>query len=109
MSCPRSLHFTDTGALVVAESDDVVSVYDAGTFRKRQDIRFFGSIVGVALLDGGAELAVANADETVGGLLTFQRTAQGLNGGTFGVRMPGREGAGRGARRARGPAVGSCV
>ncbi|KAK0847272.1 hypothetical protein LTR87_006777 [Friedmanniomyces endolithicus] len=109
MSCPRSLHFTDAGALVVAESDDVVSVYDAGTFHKRQDIRFFGSIVGVALLDGGAELAVANTDETVGGLLTFQRTAQGLNGGTFGARMPGREGAGRGARRARGPAVGSRV
>ncbi len=109
MSCPRSLHFTDTGALVVAESDDVVSIYDAGTFRKRQDIRFFGSIVGVALLDGGAELAVANADETVGGLLTFQRTAQGLIGGSFGARMPGREGAGRGLRRARGPAVGSCV
>ncbi|KAK0260077.1 hypothetical protein LTS09_005412 [Friedmanniomyces endolithicus] len=109
MSCPRSLQFTDDGALVVAESDDVVSIYDAGTFRKRQDIRLFGSIVGVALLDGGAELAVANADETVGGLLTFQRTAQGLNGGSFGPRMPSREDARWQARRAWGPAVGSLL
>ncbi|KAK3657107.1 hypothetical protein LTR56_002621 [Elasticomyces elasticus] len=88
MSCPRSLHFADDGALIVAESDDVVSVYDGGTFTKRQDIRFFGSIVGVALLDGGAELVVANADKTVGGLLTFQRTTHGLNGGTFGQQVP---------------------
>ncbi|KAK4954594.1 hypothetical protein LTR10_008027 [Elasticomyces elasticus] len=88
MSCPRSLHFADDGALVVAESDDVVGVYDGGTFAKRQDIRFFGSVVGVALLDGGAEMAVANADKTVGGLLMFQRTAQGLNEGTFGQQVP---------------------
>ncbi|KAK3618510.1 hypothetical protein LTR56_024596 [Elasticomyces elasticus] len=87
MSCPRSLHFADDGALVVAESDDVVSVYDGGIFAKRQDIRFFGSVVGVSILDGGAELAVANADKTVGGLLTFQRTAQGLNEGSFGQQV----------------------
>ncbi|TKA82855.1 hypothetical protein B0A55_00986 [Friedmanniomyces simplex] len=100
MSCPRSLHFTDTGALVVAESNDVISIYDAGTFHRRQDIRFFGSIVGVALLDGGAELAVANADKTVGGLLTYQRTAQGLTGGTttFGERIVSGNGASRPAR-----------
>lgn len=89
MSCPRSLHFTDNGALVVAEDDDIVSIYDADTFTKRQDLRFFGSIAGVALVNGGAELAVANADRSVGGLLTFQRAAQGLNRGTFGEKVFG--------------------
>lgn len=97
MSCARSLHYTDDGALVVAEQDDVVSIYNTADFTNRQDIRFFGSIAGVALLDGGAELAIANADKTVGGLLTFQRTAQGRNGGTFGARMD--TGVGRRQRR----------
>ncbi|KAK3116400.1 hypothetical protein LTR53_003264 [Teratosphaeriaceae sp. CCFEE 6253] len=88
MSCTRSLHFGDDGALVVAESHDLVSVYDAGTFRKRQDLRFFGSIAGVALLDGGEELVIGNCDKTVGGLLSFRRAAQGRNLGTFGEQMP---------------------
>ncbi|KAK4565406.1 hypothetical protein LTR86_004023 [Recurvomyces mirabilis] len=73
MSCPRSLHFTDDGALVVAESDDIISIYDPQTFNKRQDLRFFGSVAGIALLDGGEEIAVANTDKSVGGLLTFER------------------------------------
>ncbi|KAI7487990.1 hypothetical protein D0860_05774 [Hortaea werneckii] len=77
MSCPRSLHFTDNDGLIVAEDEDVVSVYDPSTFAKRQDIRFFGSIAGFALLDGGAELALANSDKTVGGLMSFQRSARG--------------------------------
>ncbi|KAI6888400.1 hypothetical protein KC363_g928 [Hortaea werneckii] len=77
MSCPRSLHFTDNDGLIVAEDEDIVSVYDSSTFAKRQDIRFFGSIAGVALLDGGAELALANSDKTVGGLMSFQRTNSG--------------------------------
>ncbi|KAK6398021.1 hypothetical protein LTR65_003101 [Meristemomyces frigidus] len=87
MSSPRSLHFTDNDTLVVAEDDDVVSIYQPGSFDKSQDIRFFGSIAGVALLDGGAEIAVANIDKTVGGLLTFERTAQGVNGAAFGRRV----------------------
>lgn len=92
MSCPRSLHFTDDGALVVAEDDDVVSIYDPDTFTKQQDIRFFGSIAGVALLGGGEEMVVANADRTIGGLLAFERTAQGVGKGSFGRRClePGR-------------------
>ncbi|KAI7119347.1 hypothetical protein KC352_g33345 [Hortaea werneckii] len=77
MSCPRSMHFMDNDGLIVAEDEDVVSVYDPSTFAKRQDIRFFGSIAGVALLDGGDELALANSDKTVGGLMSFQRTARG--------------------------------
>ncbi|KAI6856424.1 WD40 repeat-like protein [Hortaea werneckii] len=77
MSCPRSLHFTDNDGLTVAEDEDVVSVYDPSTFAKRQDIHFFGSIAGVALLDGGDELALANSDKTVGGLMSFQRTVRG--------------------------------
>ncbi|KAK5120375.1 hypothetical protein LTR85_006314 [Meristemomyces frigidus] len=87
MSSPRSLHFSDNDSLIVAEDDDVVSIYDSRTFAKQQDLRFFGSIAGVALLDGGAEIAVANIDKKVGGLLTFQRTAQGVNGGVFGGRV----------------------
>ncbi|KAI6929699.1 WD40 repeat-like protein [Hortaea werneckii] len=77
MSCPRSLHFADNDGLIVAEDEDIVSVYDPSTFAKRQDIRFFGSIAGVALLDGGTELVLANSDKTVGGLMSFQRTARG--------------------------------
>ena len=53
-----------------------------------EEIRFFGSIAGVALLDGGSELAIANADKTVGGLLTFERTAQGYGDyGSFGKQV----------------------
>ncbi|KAH9815651.1 WD40 repeat protein [Teratosphaeria destructans] len=74
LSCPRSLHFADDNHLIVAAGEDVVSVYDAGTFAKRQEVRFFGSIAGVAMLDGGAEMAVANSDQAVGGLLAFERT-----------------------------------
>lgn len=99
MSCARSLNFTDTGALVVAENDDVVRVYDAGSFAAFQEIRFFGSIAGVALMDGGAEMAIANADSTIGGLMSFERPQQGRNNGSFGVALP--EGIGRGGWRRR--------
>jgi hypothetical protein len=75
MSCARSLKFTDDGALVVAENDDVVRVYDGGDFAAWQEIRFFGSIAGLALIDGGEEMVVANVDKTVGGLLSFERNA----------------------------------
>ncbi len=74
MSCARSLHFTDHDLLVAAESEDVVSIYHPKFLGQRQDIEFFGSIAGVCLLDGGNEIAIANADQTVGGLLSFQRT-----------------------------------
>ncbi|SMQ51020.1 unnamed protein product [Zymoseptoria tritici ST99CH_3D7] len=77
MSCARSLNFTDNGALVVAENDDVVRIYDGGSFAAWQEIRFFGSIAGVALIDGGAEMVVANVDKTVGGLLSFERNNEG--------------------------------
>lgn len=80
MSCPRSLQFKDNDSLVVAEDQDVVSVFDAGTFHRRQDIRFFGSIAGVTLLRGGEELVVANVDRTVGGLMSFDQTAVGADG-----------------------------
>jgi WD40 repeat protein len=99
MSCARSLNFTDTGALVVAENDDVVRVYDSGNFAAFQEIRFFGSIAGVALMDGGAEIAIANADSTVGGLMSFERPPQGMNNGSFGMRVP--RGSGRGDLRRR--------
>ncbi|KAM3420282.1 hypothetical protein BST61_g3569 [Cercospora zeina] len=84
MSCARSLQFTDDGALVAAENEDIVTVYAGHSFDDKQEIRFLGSIAGVAVLDGGAELAIANADKTVGGLLTFERLPQGLGNNTFG-------------------------
>ncbi|KAF7198396.1 putative WD repeat-containing protein C2A9.03 [Pseudocercospora fuligena] len=87
MSCARSLNFTDTGELVVAENDDVVRVYDAGRFDAWQELRFFGSIAGVALLDGGAELVIANADKTVGGLMTFERSSRGVGSGSYGRKV----------------------
>ena len=91
MSCARSVHFTDDGALVFAEDDDVVSIIDTRTFRLRQDIRFFGCIAGLSVVNGGEEIVVANADKTVGGLLSFQRVPQGLGSGTFGSRVDTRE------------------
>lgn len=76
MATPRSLHFTANGALIVGEDDDVVTVYDAKREDRKQEIRFFGAVAGVAVLDGGDEMVVANADKTVGGLLSFRRTPQ---------------------------------
>ncbi|KEQ77132.1 WD40 repeat-like protein [Aureobasidium namibiae CBS 147.97] len=77
MSCARSLHFTASNrggaSLVVAESDDIVSVYDAMNWCDKQTIDFFGSVVGAVSVDNGHELIVANGDETVGGLMVFER------------------------------------
>ncbi|KAF2217545.1 hypothetical protein CERZMDRAFT_108248 [Cercospora zeae-maydis SCOH1-5] len=97
MSCARSLHFTDDGALVAAENEDIVAVYSGHSFDEEQVIRFLGSIAGVALLDGGAELAIANADKTVGGLLTFEKLPQGLGNNTYGsfVAQPRQMGSSR--------------
>jgi hypothetical protein len=87
MATARSLHFTDDGALVLGEDDDVVTIYHTKRTEVRQDIRFFGSVAGVALLDGGDEMVIANADKTVGGLLSFQRNLDGLNGGATDERI----------------------
>lgn len=87
MSCARSSHFTDDSALVVAESEDVVSIVDTANFDVRQDTRFFGAIAGIALLGGGAEMVVANSDETVGGLMSFQRLSRGHGNGEFGQQV----------------------
>jgi hypothetical protein len=77
MSCARSLHFTTSNrggaSLVVAESDDIVSVYDAMSWHEKQTIDFFGSVVGAVSVDDGQELIVANGDEMVGGLMVFER------------------------------------
>ncbi|KAJ8605485.1 hypothetical protein MRB53_041430 [Persea americana] len=70
-SCVRWLDFTADNQLVMAENDDVVSIYDP-TLDVMQDLTFFGSIAGAALLDGGAEIAVSISDRTVGGLLRRQ-------------------------------------
>lgn len=76
MATARSLHFTSDGALVVAEDDDLVTIYDTSERRPKQEIRFFGNIAGVALLDGGDEMIIANADRTVGGLISCQCVPQ---------------------------------
>lgn len=82
MSFARSLHFTDDNMLVIAEEDDVVSIIDPMDTSLGHDLRFFGPIAGVALLDGGSELLIASADATVGGLYSFERLSQGLGKGT---------------------------
>lgn len=76
LSCSRSLHFTsDSSRLISAENEDVVSIIDTrGLAETRQDIRFFGTICGVTLVDGGDEIVVANGDRSVGGLMSFRRT-----------------------------------
>ena len=73
MSCARSVKFNECGLLVAAESEDVISIINPAQLAERQDIRFFGSIAGTAMLDGGSEIAVAVADKTVGGLLLFSQ------------------------------------
>ena len=79
MGCARSLHFTRAGngsgspALVVAEADDIVSVHDTRDWAVKQTMDFFGAVAGIAVLDGGRELVVANGDATVGGLMVFER------------------------------------
>lgn len=75
LSCSRSLHFTaDSSRLISAEDEDVVSIFDIRNLEARQDIRFFGTISGVALVDGGDEIVIANGDRSVGGLMSFRRT-----------------------------------
>lgn len=79
VECARSLQFTRTGsrtgspALVVAEAEDIVSIYDIRSWEAKQTVDFFGSVAGVTALDEGRELVVANGDRTVGGLMLFER------------------------------------
>lgn len=97
LTCARSLCFSqDGGLLVSAENEDVVSVFDArgilresgsegergGVCRRfRQDIQFLGTVAGVAMVDGGNEMVVANGDRSLGGLMGFRRTFE--SGGEF--------------------------
>jgi hypothetical protein len=73
------LHFTsDSSRLISAENEDVVSIFDTRDLAEtRQDIRFFGTICGVTLVDGGDEIVIANGDRSVGGLMSFRRTQYG--------------------------------
>lgn len=91
LSCSRSLHFTaDSSRLISAEDEDVVSIFDVRNLEARQDIRFFGTISGVALVDGGDEIVVANGDRSIGGLMDFRRTPHsgGYVGGQGGSMAP---------------------
>jgi hypothetical protein len=82
LSCSRSLHFTADGSrLISAENEDVVSIFETRNSFERQDIHFFGTISGVALVDGGDEIVIANGDRSVGGLMSFRRTR--YDGGDF--------------------------
>lgn len=67
--------------LVAAESDDVVNIFDAQTWASKQTIDFFGAVAGVAVLDQGRELVVANSDRTVGGLMVFECDGDTSGGG----------------------------
>jgi hypothetical protein len=72
--------------LVSAENEDVVSIFDTRSLPsshgqwqrqqegRRQNIRFFGTIAGVTLVDGGDEIVIANGDRSVGGLMSFRRS-----------------------------------
>jgi WD40 repeat protein len=83
LSCSRSLHFTsDSSKLISAENEDIVSIFDTRNSFERQDIHFFGTISGVALVDGGDEIVIANGDRSVGGLMSFRRVRYG-GGGDF--------------------------
>ncbi|KAM0722318.1 hypothetical protein Q7P37_001759 [Cladosporium fusiforme] len=81
LSCSRSLHFTaDSSLLVSAENEDVVSVFDTRGLgpeqqqqQYRQDVRFLGTVAGVAMVEGGDEIVIANGDRSVGGLMSLQR------------------------------------
>ncbi|QIW96380.1 hypothetical protein AMS68_001898 [Peltaster fructicola] len=73
-TCARSVHFAENNRLIMAENEDVISIYDARTMT-RQNVRFFGSIAGVTLLDGGREIVIANSDQSVGGLMVLEQAA----------------------------------
>lgn len=81
LGCARSLHFTSLSeagepGLVVAESDDYVSIYDVKSWDRKQSIDFFGAVTGVSVLDGGQEVVVGNGDKECGGLMVFERVKE---------------------------------
>ncbi|MCJ1477581.1 hypothetical protein MMC13_006254 [Lambiella insularis] len=81
-----SLHFSPIGGgkpvLLIAEPADIVSVVDATTFETSQQFDFFGEIGGTAFVPDGSSFYVANLDETIGGLLEYER----VKGGEYGRR-----------------------
>ncbi|KAF2806955.1 WD40 repeat-like protein [Mytilinidion resinicola] len=77
MSCPRSLRFSPVGGgrrvLFAAEAEDIVSVFDAYDFDKRQVLDFYGATAGISVTPDGQSLFVANGDGKFGGLMEFER------------------------------------
>ena len=74
----RTLQFSPPGGgkrvLVIAEPADFVHVVDAGSFKSKQVIEFFGEIAGISMPPDGSNLYIANQDRTYGGLMEFERS-----------------------------------
>lgn len=81
MAGVRAMEFSPLGAgrpvLVMAEPGDFVSIIDAKTFERQQQIEFFGEIAGISMPPDGSKLYIANQDPRFGGLMVFDRTGNG--------------------------------
>lgn len=88
MAGVRNLKFSPAGSgkrvLVAAEEADFISVIDARTFDRKQNLDLFGEIGGVDFCDGGRELQVLCCDWTRGGLMRFERCDWAREGGEAG-------------------------
>ncbi|KAK8219857.1 hypothetical protein M8818_000831 [Zalaria obscura] len=126
VGCARSLVFTEGAGnsgggasgqkLVVAEGEDVVSVFDCNDWSRRQDIEFFGAVAGCVVLEGGKEIVIANADRSVGGLMVFEQESdlgrcdwEGMLGGDEVMDMAEQKWVGKGLQRAEGRRTGGSV
>lgn len=85
----RSVHFSPVGGgsrtLLLCEPADRIVVVNAQTYQTRQVHDFFGEIAGAGYTPDGGGIWVANADETFGGFMEFERRYWGQR---FGVPDP---------------------
>lgn len=77
VACYRSLRFSPVGGgprtLLMCESADRIAIVNAQTYQTRQVHDFFGEIVGADYTPDGSSIWVANADDTFGGFMEFER------------------------------------
>jgi WD40 repeat protein len=73
----RSLRFSPVGGgprtLLMCEPADRIAIVNAQTYRTRQVHDFFGEIAGADYTPDGSSIWVANADDTFGGFMEFER------------------------------------
>lgn len=77
LSCVRNLRFSPVGSgkrvLLAAEQADVVNIIDAQTYDTKQELDFFGEILGANFSPDGKSIAVGIHDSLRGGIMEFER------------------------------------